>query len=727
MLRGATFGQDDGVSIDLGTIPAKRTGDVSHMSTESNKPSSQPNVSPEGLASPYIAVGKSYDQLTEISRVRHVVKFYMYDTIVTDTVSPDLSSIFPSPPTDITKSLNRLSWFWMSLGEAEVLVDPSSVKEAMDFRHQDVATEIPWYEDLHDEGNESKHLLLPGKDFTSRFWDGVVESRKERIEEYNQHPLPWTGSKVLYSTFDMDLPLNPNLLVYIPLLGAVSLALFLTFRSKRRSLSFLRGPPNTSVFLGNEYDMLQQFEIMTGPLFQWTREYGSAFRAKTILNEDMLIVSDPKALQHIFHKSSYRYPKSADSEFGAHRLFGPGVASVQGTVHQRQRKIMSPAFSSAQIKPFVEIFQRTTATLVSQWREQLAAGKDVIDTTKHFQNLTLDALGATVFDYDFGALRSSNNELAYMVRNLFVDSVRPTKLRYLWNNMRSRFMPRTLSKLGTALMPTKEDIRWQKWLKASKDQAKILYDNKLQGETSEENDVLGVLSRSLDAKEPEKKLDAEEALSQMSYVYTFRLYAENNAQVRTLTALSLWLAMKHLERLIKEIHQVREQKGSDSDLSASDYDSMPFLNAVIKETLRLHPIATRLIREASEDDVISLEYPIPSTSGDMLSEIPVVKGQRIMTSIIGYNYLTQVWGEDADEWNPERHLDAKRATTLGVYGNLVHEIQTVTALLVESFEFSMLPGVDIMMVDAALLAPVVRGKKHEGIQMPLKVKLRESD
>uniref|UniRef100_A0A0W0GEP1 Uncharacterized protein n=1 Tax=Moniliophthora roreri TaxID=221103 RepID=A0A0W0GEP1_MONRR len=149
MLRGATFGQDDGVSIDLGTIPAKRTGDVSHMSTESNKPSSQPNVSPEGLASPYIAVGKSYDQLTEISRVRHVVKFYMYDTIVTDTVSPDLSSIFPSPPTDITKSLNRLSWFWMSLGEAEVLVDPSSVKEAMDFRHQDVTTEIPWYEDLH--------------------------------------------------------------------------------------------------------------------------------------------------------------------------------------------------------------------------------------------------------------------------------------------------------------------------------------------------------------------------------------------------------------------------------------------------------------------------------------------------------------------------------------------------------------------------------------------------
>ncbi|EEB96393.1 hypothetical protein MPER_04481 [Moniliophthora perniciosa FA553] len=248
-------------------------------------------------------------------------------------------------------------------------------------------------------------------------------------------------------------------------------------------------------------------------------------------------------------------------------------------------------------------------------------------------------------------------------------------------------------------------------------------------------------ARSLDAKEPEKRLGAEEALSQMSTI----IMAGHETSGNTLIWLFYELA-RHAadqERLIKEIHQVREQKGSNSDLTASDYDSMPFLNAIVKETLRLHPIATRLVREASEDDVIPLEYPIPSASGDMISEIPVVKGQRIMTSVIGYNYLTQVWGEDADEWNPERHLDAKRATMLGVYGNLmtfgagvraclgwrfaIYEIQTVTALLVESFEFSMLPGVEIMMVDAALLAPVIRGKKHEGIQMPLKVQLRGSD
>ena len=47
--------------------------------------------------------------------------------------------------------------------------------------------------------------------------------------------------------------------------------------------------------------------------------------------EDMLVVADSKALQHIFHKSSYKYPKSLDSQYMGNKIFGPGVITVQGT------------------------------------------------------------------------------------------------------------------------------------------------------------------------------------------------------------------------------------------------------------------------------------------------------------------------------------------------------------------------------------------------------------
>jgi hypothetical protein len=106
--------------------------------------------------------------------------------------------------------------------------------------------------------------------------------------------------------------------------------------------------------------------------------------------------------------------------------------------------------------------------------------------------------------------------------------------------------------------------------------------------------------------------------------------------------------------------------------------------------MRLHPIIWSLSRVASRDDVIPLAFPITTTSGEQVSSIPVKKGAVIDLAIHAYqrwvvicychvqslsqtgSRLPQVWGEDANEWNPDRFLDAEIAkqTSVGVYGNL---------------------------------------------------------
>ncbi|KAK7041779.1 hypothetical protein VNI00_009068 [Paramarasmius palmivorus] len=429
----------------------------------------------------------------------------------------------------------------------------------------------------------------------------------------------------------------------------------------------------------------------------------------------MLVVTDPKALQHMFHRSSYRFPKSADTAFNSLRIFGPGVVAVQGL----ELTIFPPQ-------------------LIAQWRERLLTGEDIIDTTKYFSNLTLDVLGEAIFDYDFGALESKNNHLEKLVRNLFVDSVRPTKVGYFWNRMRTHYLPSGLANIGATLHPTKEDLRFKNWQDTSKAEAKMLYKNKLQGDTSAESDVLGVISRSLDAQDAQKRMDTDEALSQMSTIILAGHETSGNALNWLLYELAKHPADQ--EHLFEEIRHAREQKGG-ADLNANDFDSMPFFHAVVKETLRLHPIVPRLIREAEDDDVIPLASPVLSASGKLFSKIPVAKGQRIWVSVIGYNYTKEVWGEDADQWNPDRHLDPKRAMTLGMYGNLmsfgagvrgcmgwrfaIYEIQAVAALLIESFTFSINPGVEIAMINAQMSVPIVKGKMEEGVQMPVKVQVRE--
>lgn len=525
------------------------------------------------------------------------------------------------------------------------------------------------------------------------------------------------------------------ILLYAPLILILSGFIHLAIRSKRRSLKFLRGPPNPSILFGHDYDLRNQLEV-GGLEFKWFKQYGTAVRTTTSYNEDMLLISDPRALQHIFHKSMYKYKKSAESEQASYKLFGPGVATVHGFAHQRQRKILNPAFSATQIKPLVPVFQKIINSLSIKWKEHLQSGSEVIDTTKWFPDMALDALGESVFEYDFGALESHDNELADMVRNLFVDSTRPSPPRYLYYAFR-RDLPSSIRRLAE-WFPTKQDIRWKKWLNASQGEAKKLYERKMQGETSQENDLLGVISRAFHETTFEKHLSGEEALSQMATI----ILAGHETSGNTLTWLFYELARHPAdqERLLDEIKHAKKQNGGQY-FTANDFESMPFLNAVIKETLRLHPIINNLIRESEVDDVIPLAYPVVSSSGEMLGAIPVVKGQRIMSSIIGYNYLKEVWGDDADDWNPERHLDAKRQTTLGVFGNLmtfgagvrscigwrfaVHEIQTVTAELLQSFQFSIPKDMDILMVQAGFTQPMIKGELHKGIRMPLHVKLRD--
>jgi cytochrome P450 len=88
--------------------------------------------------------------------------------------------------------------------------------------------------------------------------------------------------------------------------------------------------------------------------------------------------------------------------------------------------------------------------------------------------------------------------------------------------------------------------------------------------------------------------------------------------------------------------------------------------------MRLHPILPQLVRTAARDDVIPLANPLRIKSGQLISEIPVSKGQNFMISVCGYNRLASVWGEDAEEWHPERFLgrSTARQTSVGVLDNL---------------------------------------------------------
>ena len=71
-----------------------------------------------------------------------------------------------------------------------------------------------------------------------------------------------------------------------------------------------------------------------------------------------------------------------------------------------------------------------------------------------------------------------------------------------------------------------------------------------------------------------------------------------------------------------------------------------------------------------------LAWPILGADGKTeITEVPLKKGTTVIVSIIGANRSKKIWGEDAEEWKPERWLQplpdsVAKARVPGVYSSL---------------------------------------------------------
>ncbi|TFY60055.1 hypothetical protein EVJ58_g5384 [Rhodofomes roseus] len=103
------------------------------------------------------------------------------------------------------------------------------------------------------------------------------------------------------------------------------------------------------------------------------------------------------------------------------------------------------------------------------------------------------------------------------------------------------------------------------------------------------------------------------------------------------------------ERLRDEIFELCGAKGNPS------YDlirKMPYMKAVLNETLRLFPVAPFGIRNAIH------EVLLPSADGKPPLYLP--GKARVTWAMLNLHRRSDLWGEDVDEFDPDRWIDPKR-------------------------------------------------------------------
>ncbi|KAH9169311.1 cytochrome P450 [Lactarius sanguifluus] len=523
-------------------------------------------------------------------------------------------------------------------------------------------------------------------------------------------------------------------------LGAVT-AYYITYVYLRGRNSFLRklqGPESPSFLLGNESQLRYQNEVGEHE-YKWMRRYGTAWRRTGPLGVNHLSVADPKALQYILHTSGYHFPKGKEVTQTIKLVLGQGVIWAHGTAHQRQRKIMTPAFFAPQLRTFLPLFQDMASKLVQKWTDEVISpdptGQPLINVTPWLSRTTLDIIGEAGFDFHFGSLDNEKTPLAKHYENLFVDStLYPSRLdvvfKALWH-----YIPQPILHF-VRYLPSREYRRFRSYSDYMRGFARgLIKESIVKGDGK---DMMSVLLRANLSSDLNSKMSEDEIIDQISTL----LFAGHDTTSNTMTWF-LWELSKHPEsqdRIRAEIEALRAQKG-EGCLSPADLDSMVYTQAALKESMRLHPIVWILRRKAGRDDVIPLAFPITTQSGEQVSSIPVGKGTPIDILIGTYHRLPEIWGQDADEWNPDRFLniDKTKQTTVGLFANLLNfsgglrgcigwrfailEIQVITTTLLENFAFSLPPQSEktrIYRKPGGMMIPMVEGE--QGCWMGLIVK-----
>ncbi|KAK0489455.1 cytochrome P450 [Armillaria novae-zelandiae] len=538
------------------------------------------------------------------------------------------------------------------------------------------------------------------------------------------------------------------MLTYTLALITFSLAYAAYRRWRRISISNVLGPECKSFVYGNLPEFLggQAGEID----FKWRDKYGDVFRIRGSLGEDRLFIADPKAIQYIYHIASYSFPKAEARRQISHLLFGPGISNVDGDVHKRQRKIMLPGFGGPESKAFIPIFSQCADKMCNKWKDEIELSTDqsiVLDVTSWISRATLDAIGYAAFDYSFGALDDSDNQLTKVYTNLFFDIFGiPSKTSILSLSVMEHLPPAVV-----AFLMRHVPGRLTRGMLANKlttALAKDLFNEKSKALLSGKGrrDIMSLLVKANASENAKTRLPEDELLAQMNTI----ILAGHETTSNTLCfgLLEFCKRPEIQQNLRREIHSTERtiRNNGRTEFTSTDLDSMPYLCAVVKEILRYHPPVYNVTRISGQDDVLPLSKPITTTSGKILHELPIPKGLQIISSVAAYNRNKDIFGEDANEFKPERWLRESVPNTtasLGVYGSLftftggarscigwrfaVLEMQIFLIQLVGSFEFSMAGDKNIRREATLVMTPTTEGETEKGSLLRLKIKIAQRE
>ncbi|KAF9433424.1 hypothetical protein BGZ76_009482 [Entomortierella beljakovae] len=426
---------------------------------------------------------------------------------------------------------------------------------------------------------------------------------------------------------------------------------------------------------------------------RWIEMYGPIIHIKDFLNRDQIVIAEQGALNHVLSSHLYDYPKPSNFLRMVTGVVGQGLGLVEGDIHRRQRKLMTPAFGLNHVKKLVKCIHGPPTTLAHIWDVKIKESPDSqveIEVAHQISCAMLDIIGLAGFGYDFQSLTSPSDEfhVAYIdlhssllakdaIFNLLIPNYRKIPFPYNQGLKKSR---QVVDRISSKLINEKRE----RILQEMKEVKEVPED--------EECDLLTVMIRSNEQSDPLKgeKLSDDDLKAQMMMI---PVAGHVTPSVTISWALHLLSLYPDIQKSLRQ--ELLDNIGTPNAVQDITYDaltSLPYFSAFVKELLRFVPPVSQVLRVAAKDDVI-LGYRIP-------------KGTDVVVAPSLLHKMKNVWGPDADEFKPERWMGENAMLEknwayipflggprycIGAKLALI-EIKVVLYHLVTRFEYKPVPG-----------------------------------
>ncbi|TYH15352.1 hypothetical protein ES288_A05G034800v1 [Gossypium darwinii] len=351
---------------------------------------------------------------------------------------------------------------------------------------------------------------------------------------------------------------------------------------------------------------------------------------KPPLNPQILILS--RGISTLEGEQWYKRRKMINPAFHLEKLKVPSITSIFFLFVKRTKQVPLiqlgfSLFLELFFRGMVPIFSVTCGQMIEQWKERASLQSSCeIDVWPELQKLTADAISRTAFgsSYEEGKkIFQLQKELISLtleaMQSLYIPGFRfiPTK-----KNQRRKKLNKEITSMLRNVIQRKEHA-----MKTGQARA-----NDLLGMLLQHNNQFAVLENTNGA---EGKMTIDDVIEECKQFYLAG--QETAASLLTWTIIVLVLAL-HPEWQEKAREEVLQVCGKELEFEAINH--LKIVTMILYEVLRLYPPVIAIYQHTNKEAQIK--------------EISVPAGVDLTLPILLVNHDPGLWGEDAEEFKPER-------------------------------------------------------------------------